>query len=138
MLVLPSVLLVMSALSVVGATALRLAPVRSEVATPSRPTALLPHGPRRSGRPLQRVQVETLCRVCGWPLDGAGWVDGVPMFTVCDCCACETGVDDATPDRTLAHRRRWVATGGEWFDVTRRPEDWDLYAHLCQRVPIAA
>jgi hypothetical protein len=80
--------------------------------------------------------VELACRACGWTLDRPGWVGGSPTSAICDCCACEAGVDDVTPERARAHRRRWVEHGAEWFDPGSRPESWDLYAHLCELAPV--
>ncbi|MGC5165757.1 hypothetical protein [Luteimicrobium sp. DT211] len=86
--------------------------------------------------PPGAADVEHACRACGWPLDRPGWVDGRPTSAICDCCACEAGIDDVTPDRARAHRRRWVEHGAEWFDPGSRPESWDLYAHLCELAPV--
>jgi hypothetical protein len=97
------------------------------------PTAAADSRPRLARR---IVDVELTCRACGWPLDRPGWVDGCPTSAICDCCACEAGVDDVTPERARAHRRRWVEHGAEWFDPGSRPDSWDLYAHLCELAPL--
>jgi hypothetical protein len=110
---------------------------------PARPVAAT-RGPARTSSP-DRAQrqapagppaVELTCRACGWTLDRPGWVAGRPTSAICDCCACEAGVDDVTPDRARAYRRRWVEHGAEWFDPGSRPDSWDLYAHLCELAPV--
>ena len=102
----------------------RAAPLRvASAAAPPRLTVRVP-------------EAELACRACGWPLDRPGWVDGRPTGAICDCCACEAGVDDVTPERARAHRRRWVEHGAEWFDPGSRPESWDLYEHLCELAPV--
>ncbi len=87
-------------------------------------------------RTVRMPDAELTCRACGWTLDRPGWVDGRPTSAICDCCACEAGVDDVTPERALAHRRRWVEHGAEWFDPGSRPDSWDLYEHLCELAPV--
>ncbi|RXR25378.1 hypothetical protein EQW78_10250 [Oerskovia turbata] len=65
-----------------------------------------------------------LCRVCAWYLDDAGWTLDGPTHTICDCCGAESGIDDTTPERIIAYRRRWTRGGHVWFDPTRRPAGW--------------
>ncbi|MFF3065519.1 hypothetical protein ACFVQ3_13250 [Oerskovia sp. NPDC057915] len=65
-----------------------------------------------------------LCRVCAWYLDEAGWTLDGPTHTICDCCGSESGIDDTTPERIIAYRRRWTRGGHVWFDPTRRPAGW--------------
>jgi len=74
------------------------------------------------GEPADRGPA--LCRVCTWHLDDAGWTLDGPTHTICDCCGAETGVDDTTPERIIAYRRRWTRGGHVWFDPTRRPAGW--------------
>jgi len=87
-------------------------------------------------QPPAAPRLELACRACGWALDRPGWVDDRPTSAICDCCACEACIDDVTPERARAHRRRWVEHGAEWFDPGSRPEAWDLYAHLCELAPV--
>jgi len=102
------------------------------VALPVRLGRTVADEPARASSPA----VELGCRACGWTLDRPGWVAGRPTSAICDCCACEAGVDDVTPERAFAHRRRWVEHGAEWFDPGSRPKSWDLYAHLCELAPV--
>jgi len=114
----------------------RPAPVAARPQRP-RPTVPTTTSPDARQRLTVRSAVADLtCRACGWALDRPGWVDGRPTSAICDCCACEAGIDDVTPERALAHRRRWVEHGAEWFDPGSRPDSWDLYEHLCELAPV--
>jgi len=123
------------------------APARGQVAAFASPTPTAPipaYAPGRPGRTPDGAghaapevpRDEWTCRACGWTLDRPGWTAGQANGAICDCCACEAGVDDVTPDRALAHRRRWIEHGAEWFDPGSRPRGWDLYTHLCERAPL--
>lgn len=65
-----------------------------------------------------------LCRVCAWELDEPGWTMDGPSHSICDCCGAESGIDDTTPERILAYRRRWTRGGHVWFDPSLKPEGW--------------
>ncbi|MET4224206.1 hypothetical protein [Oerskovia enterophila] len=66
----------------------------------------------------------TLCRVCAWDLEEPGWTLDGPTHAICDCCGAESGVEDTTPERIIAYRRRWTRGGHVWFDPSRMPEGW--------------
>ncbi len=103
---------------------------------PVQPASTVGDEPVRAGTEADGPTVELGCRACGWTLDRPGWLDGRPTSAICDCCACEAGIDDVTPERALTYRRRWVEHGAEWFDPESRPDSWDLYAHLCELAPV--
>ena len=79
---------------------------------------------------------EVFCRVCGWSDGGVRWEDGVGSFDICDCCGCEAGYEDVTPEGARGHRERWLAEGTPGFDRRARPDGWEWRDQL-DRVPEA-
>ena len=63
------------------------------------------------------------CRVCGWNQSEPPWdpATGAPTFNICSCCGCEFGYEDGTEAAVIAHRQRWIASGGRWFDPEAMP-----------------
>jgi len=74
------------------------------------------------------------CRICGLAQARAPWgEDGkTPTFEICDCCGVEFGYEDATSKGVREYRKRWLDHGAEWWEPTRRPENWDLSEQLRQ------
>lgn len=75
------------------------------------------------------------CEVCGFNgLDEAPWgADGkTPSFDICPCCGVEFGYEDATDTGKANFRTKWIATGGKWFDESKKPNRWDIKEQLAK------
>lgn len=86
---------------------------------------------------LRRVKCRDVrqwfCPVCGLPLgDFAPWgEDGrTPTYDICPCCGVEWGNEDTDRKSRCEFRRRWLASGAEWFCPQERPRDWSLDRQL--------
>jgi hypothetical protein len=82
---------------------------------------------------LERRMQTYVCPVCGFPgLDHPAWdpQTGEASFTICPCCGCEFGYDDATTSSRDAFRRRWLKAGAPWFSPERKPVNWNLPEQL--------
>lgn len=68
------------------------------------------------------------CRVCGLGLSDAPWDedDKTPSWEICPCCGTEFGYEDITPEVSKNQRSKWLASGGEWFDKSKKPSDWSF------------
>lgn len=72
------------------------------------------------------------CPVCGLPLNFAPWgEDGKsPTYEICPCCGVEWGNEDYTLDSLQAYRHKWLASGAEWCNSQKKPQDWSLELQL--------
>lgn len=68
------------------------------------------------------------CRVCGLYSEEKPWgEDGKsPAYLICQCCGVESGYEDYTLESTIEYREQWIANGAKWFDLKRKPENWNL------------
>jgi hypothetical protein len=59
---------------------------------------------------------------------------GNPSYEVCACCGFEFGNDDdpgtAPPVTFKEYLNEWINDGKEWFDDSRKPENWHLEEQL--------
>src|ERR1022692_571166 len=102
---------------------------------------------------MHLVPVKNYCPCCGYPhlerssyhsLGSPPWRHpglppyehwyGEPSYEVCPCCGFEFGNDDnpgtSSPISFEQYRQKWSEGGFQWFDPSRRPEDWDLQHQL--------
>lgn len=77
--------------------------------------------------------MENICPVCGYngleevPYDN----DGNPSYEICDCCGYEFGFDDGSEGVSFEqYRRKWLDEGADWFNISLKPEKWDLKKQL--------
>jgi len=61
---------------------------------------------------------------------------GDPTYQVCTCCGFEPGNDDDSWPGTVRplsfeqYLCEWIRSGGDWLDVSLKPEGWDLTQQL--------
>ncbi len=59
---------------------------------------------------------------------------GEPSYQVCTCCGFEFGNDDdpgtALPVGFEECREEWIRGGCQWFDLSKKPNDWNLNSQL--------
>lgn len=48
-----------------------------------------------------------------------------PEYAICDCCGCESGNEDHTPESLDEYRQNWLASGTKWFQPKAKPADWN-------------
>jgi hypothetical protein len=72
------------------------------------------------------------CRVCGLNMDESPWgEDGhTPNYEICPCCGCEFGNDDYTLDSVKRYRGTWLENGAKWFNIKKKPINWDIEKQL--------
>ncbi|RDV37850.1 hypothetical protein DV096_12105 [Bradymonadaceae bacterium TMQ3] len=56
--------------------------------------------------------------------------DPLYSFEICPCCGTEFGYEDCTLKATRINRARWLEKGAPWFEVEKRPDDWDVNEQL--------
>ncbi len=68
------------------------------------------------------------CKVCGLTLSFAPWgEDGeTPTWQICPCCGTEFGYEDCNKDSVIRKRNEWLADGCNWFDKSKKPENWSF------------
>ena len=74
------------------------------------------------------------CRVCGYLLNFFPWglYDNQPSFELCPCCGVQFGVMDETFVLIQQEREEWLSSGTPWFDLSKKPVNWDLETQLAQ------
>lgn len=72
------------------------------------------------------------CRVCGFMLDCLPWgrFGTTPTEDICPCCGVQFGVMDETPLLARQARQEWLNDGAHWFDLSKKPEHWNLEEQL--------
>ncbi len=59
---------------------------------------------------------------------------GEPSYDVCPCCGFEFGFDDepdtASPQSFEEYRGEWIRDGCQWFDLSKKPGEWNLEMQL--------
>jgi len=67
------------------------------------------------------------CPVCGYPdLDDPAYdLLGIPLFSICACCGCEFGYQDATEKSKNRFLKGWIKRGAPWRNPEKRPINWD-------------
>lgn len=80
----------------------------------------------------------TKCHVCGHEKEEEPWGQSGndPNWLICECCGCEYGYEDATPDSVLAHRQRWIDSGYQWHEPAERPSNWDCNSQMASIPPL--
>ena len=80
--------------------------------------------------------VVPICHICGYRLEHVCRTDEhtPPDFSICPCCGCEFGYEDATRTAVERYRNDWTRKGCPWFDESQRPADWDREAQLSRVV----
>lgn len=81
---------------------------------------------------MRAVEKHT-CPVCGYPDLSQPPYDldtREPSFSICPCCGCEFGYNDATTEAKERYRRNWVKQGAAWFRSELKPLKWDLREQL--------
>ncbi|WP_459642366.1 hypothetical protein [Kineococcus sp. NUM-3379] len=76
------------------------------------------------------------CRVCGWDLGDLGREQQVPLYTICDCCGAETGLDDYDLERVRHYRADWFARGCPFWSSQDRPAGWSFTSDQARRIPL--
>lgn len=78
----------------------------------------------------------TYCRVCGYDLNEPPWgVTGdSPMFIICPCCGCESGLEDQTIEDMKQYRAQWISSGASWYEKKSKPKHWSLDEQM-QNIP---
>lgn len=74
-----------------------------------------------------------ICHVCGYAeLDEAPWGETgkIPSHNICDCCGIQYGYEDCTNEAIRQYRQNWIESGGEWFDETKKPDNWSITEQL--------
>jgi hypothetical protein len=69
------------------------------------------------------------CRVCGFEFESDVWGgDENTSFSydICECCACEAGVNDFSLEVVRSYRKKWIAEGCFWFQPNARPQNWNM------------
>jgi hypothetical protein len=74
--------------------------------------------------------VTFFCDCCGHELKEAPYPEGIPSYSICNCCGIEFGFDDYTKAAMLRYRNNWIANGAQWFDPKAKPAGWNLEAQL--------
>lgn len=66
------------------------------------------------------------CRICGLLQDDFPWGkdDNDPIYNFCDCCGVVFGVEDSTLEKIRSYRDKWIASGYQWNQENKKPEDW--------------
>ena len=74
------------------------------------------------------------CRICGYTLDFFPWGrhGSTPTFELCPCCGVQFGVMDETFVLIQQEREEWLSSGTPWFDLSKKPVNWDLEIQLAQ------
>ena len=77
------------------------------------------------------------CHVCGFDHGEPPWgISGRdPAFSICDCCGCEYGNDDATEQAIVRFRGAWRDASHEWFNPKRRSAGWNAESQM-QGIPV--
>ena len=70
------------------------------------------------------------CECCGYALKEDPYPEGIPAYSVCDCCGMQSGRDDNTKASMLRYRDQWIANGAQWFNPQEKPNDWNLQLQL--------
>lgn len=71
---------------------------------------------------------QNCCRICGLDQDEPLWgEDGkCPIYTICECCGAEAGIQDYSLSSCREYRKNWLAKGAQWRDPEYKPVDWSL------------
>lgn len=80
-----------------------------------------------------RLTTAWYCRVCGLNQNYIHWdVDKQlpPTYDFCDCCNAQFGYNDSNNIAISIYRKRWIDSGAEWSNRTRRMEEWNLKEQL--------
>ncbi|MFJ9999735.1 hypothetical protein [Streptomyces werraensis] len=76
-------------------------------------------------------RAETVCRIYGLDAGEVRFDEyGSPLFVICVCCGCESGVEDGNVAAVRRKRGSWIDDGAPWFKAKARPTDWDLPRQL--------
>jgi hypothetical protein len=88
------------------------------------------------------------CRVCGFYHGYSVWgeTSAIPDRSICDCCGCESGLDDESLDTVRRYRTEWLGKGAIWFtfshfvplpdiSIKTHPANWSLETQLEQIPP---
>lgn len=77
------------------------------------------------------------CRVCGLIQCEEPWGESGenPSFEICDCCGVEFGYEDYTKESVKAYRKKWLETGANWWELKKKPKNWDIEKQL-QNIPV--
>lgn len=73
------------------------------------------------------------CHVCGYPdLDEPprSGNEKIPSFDICDCCGIQFGYEDSNESNVIEYRKKWIESGGEWFNKQKRPKEWSMIEQL--------
>jgi len=78
------------------------------------------------------------CPACGTDLDFEPWKGDSASDEICPCCGIQFGYDDAAGGDPLRRptiyrqwRERWLASGAQWFSVSRPPPpSWDVQSQI--------
>jgi hypothetical protein len=71
-----------------------------------------------------------ICRVCGYNCGEPLWDEDNPNWIICDCCGSESGYEDFTLDSIFLARKNWISNEYRWFDIKRKPTNWDFRQQL--------
>lgn len=75
-----------------------------------------------------------ICRVCGYDgLEQPQYSEkNIPNYnSICSCCGFQAGFDDLDLGFTFTeYRRRWLQLGCQWFEPSKKPDDWDVQKQL--------